>query len=230
MKATIDYIKHKFEEFNHRFFGGRLPELSFELSDASGFLGLFTCDFRNMPDGTKETTSYKLRINTRIDMQQDALDDVIIHEMIHYFIAYHNLIDTAPHGNIFRCLIESININHGRHIEVSHRNSTPEEQEQAVSKKPTWHVIAEVEFSNGTYGVKVLPRVVPKVLKFVETVKKALDVKDVKLFIHNNPFFNRFPTSTALSCQPIEHEIFLTNIKGAKKLIINGDQLIPVKQ
>lgn len=229
MIATIDYIKNRFEEFNRRFFGGRLPALPFELSDSSRFLGLFVCDMKRLPDGTTENSNFRLRINTRIDMPQDALDDVIIHEMIHYFIAYHHLIDTSAHGKIFLSIMGSINDNHGRHIEVSHRNVTPEEREQAISKKPTWHVIAELEFRDGTYGVKVLPRNVPKVIKYVATVKKSREVKDVTLFLHDNPFFNKFPTSTALSCQPIDHNIFMANVQGAKKLIINGSQLIPVK-
>lgn len=229
MKANIDYIEQRFEEFNRRMFGGKLPKLPFELSDASRFLGLFTCDCRNLPDGTKVNTNYKLRINTRIDMAQDALDDVIIHEMIHYFIAYHNLIDTAPHGKIFLSIMESINANHGRHIEVSHRNPTEAEKAQAVSTKPTWHVIAEIELTNGTFGVKVLPRVVQKVLAYVNAAKQAPNIKDVKLYLHNNPFFNKFPTSAALRFQPIDHEVFLSNVKGARKLMINGTQLIPVK-
>lgn len=230
MIATVEYIEQKFEEFNHRFFGGKLPKLPIELSDASRFLGLFTCEVKKNPDGSRQNYNYKLRINTRIDMQQDALDDVIIHEMIHYFIAFHNLIDTSSHGKIFLSIMESINANYGRKIEVSHKNSTKEEKEQAVSKKPTWHVIAEIELSDGSYGVKVLPRVVPKVLKFVEALKQHPTVKDIRLYLHNNPFFNKFPTSAALRYEPIAHDVFRSNIAGAKKLLINGSQLIPVKQ
>lgn len=228
MKATVNYIEQKFEEFNRLIFGGKLPKLPIELSDASRFLGLFTYDFHILPDGTKEMTNYKLRINTRIDMEQDALDDVIIHEMIHYFIAYHNLVDTSSHGKIFQSLMESININHGRHIEVAHNNPTEVEREQAVSPKPVWHVIAKLELTDGTCGVKVLPRVVPKVLMYVDEIKKSHKVKDVKLYLHNNPFFNRYPTSTSLTYKIIDRQVFLKNIEKAKKLIINGSQLIPM--
>lgn len=230
MIASIQYIEQKFGEFNRLFFGGRLPILQFELSDASRFLGQFNWDEKTLPDGRIEKSNFKLRVNTRIDMTQDALDDVIIHEMIHYFIDYHNLVDSSPHGNIFRAIMESINVNHGRHIEVAHRNPSEEEKKQAVSKKPVWHVIAEIELNDGSYGVKVLPRMVQKILGFYKAVCQSPKVKDVKLYLHNNPFFNRFPTSAALKYEPLDHKLFLTNIVGAKKLIINNNQLIPVNQ
>lgn len=227
MIATKEYIETKFEEFNRQFFGGKLPKLQIELSDASRFLGLFTCDVKRLIDGSTENTNFKLRINTRIDLQQNALDDVIIHEMIHYFIAYHNFIDTSSHGKIFCSIMESINDNHGRHVEIAHKSSTEEEKEQYISKRKSWHVIAELELNDGTYGVKVLPRVSEKVLKYFESMKNSKEIKDIKLYLHDNPFFNRFPTSASFKFHPLSHEVFIANIAGAKRLLINGTQLIP---
>lgn len=206
MIATVEYIRERFAKFNAQMFGGRLPALAIELCDAKGYLGQFVCN--------REKTDFRLRINTRIDMPQAELDDVIIHEMIHYFIAYHNLVDTAPHGQIFLSVMQSINANHGRHITVTHRN-TPEQREQAVSKEAKWHVIALLELTDGTYGVKVLPRVKPKIQNYVMAVKRSPNIKDVKLYMHNNPFFNRYPTSAALKYHVIDLATFMANIGGA---------------
>lgn len=45
MKATLPYIEQKFEEFNRQMFGGKLPKISVELSDAKTFLG--QCVYKN---------------------------------------------------------------------------------------------------------------------------------------------------------------------------------------
>lgn len=210
MKATIKYVEQRVAEFNRRMFANRLPPIPIELGDAAGYLGLFLSD--------RQKTSFKLRINTRIDMPQDALDDVIIHEMIHYFIAWSGLVDSSPHGNIFRSIMLSINASHGRNIQISGRNSSPQEQEQAVSKRPTWHVIAELEIADGTWGVKVLPRVRQKVAAYAAAVRQAPNIRSVKLYLHNNPFFNRYPTSAALKYHSIDRDTFLQNLAGAQPL------------
>lgn len=227
MIATIPYIKQRFDEYNAKMFGGRLPHLKIELSDAARFLGLFVCDVRRDSDGRRENYNFRLRINMRIDMRPDVLDDVIIHEMIHYFIALHNLVDTSAHGKIFRSIMESLNANHGRNIQVAHRNLTDEEREQAVSKRPTWHIIARLELTDGSTGVKVLPRVAEKVVGYVNAVKRAPNVRDIVLYLHNNPFFNRYPTSASLKYQPISSDIFDVNLSGARPIEIRGNKLYP---
>lgn len=226
MKATLQYIQQRFDEFNRLMFAGRLPQLPIELSDASTFLGLFVCKIKHLPDGTTQHTDFRLRINTRIDLPQDTLDDVVIHEMIHYFIAYHGLTDTSAHGKIFRSLMESINANHGRHITISRRHATEQEKEQAINPKARWHVIALLELTDGSLGVKVLPRVMERIRTYVDAVSQANNVSMVKLYLHNNPFFNRYPTSGALKYHTIDLDTFNANIIGASRLELRASRLI----
>ena len=44
---------------------------------------------------------FKLRINKRIDLPEQEIEDIIIHEMIHYHIAYNGIKDTSTHGRVF---------------------------------------------------------------------------------------------------------------------------------
>ena len=98
MKATIPYIEQKFEEFNQQMFAGQLPKLPIELSDAKTFLGVCAFKTRKGKDGKKICYDFKLRINTRIDLPDEEIEDTIIHEMIHYFIGYNQLEDASAHG------------------------------------------------------------------------------------------------------------------------------------
>lgn len=225
MKPTIPYIEKKFEEFNHQIFGGKLPKLPIELSDASGFLGKCVYQQRRLANGLKEYSDFSLRINTRFDLPENVLEDTIIHEMIHYFILWNGLHDSSDHGDIFKAIMTSINTAHNRNISISHHGSA-EEKEQAVSTKRVWHVIAAIYFKTGRTGVKVLPRTVPKILDYYKAAIAHPEIGEVKLFLHDNPFFNRYPTSAAFRIHDIDQELLETNLVKARKLKINGTQII----
>ena len=225
MKATIKYVEKKFDEFNRQMFGGRLPKLPVRMSDAVTFLGMCVAKVRTLPDGRKEHFDFELRVSLRHDIPERDLEDVIIHEMIHYFIMYNELVDSSPHGELFKAMMRSINRTYGRNITIS-RRSTPEEHKQTVESKAQWHVIAAVRFRNGKHGVKVLPRVVPKILDYHGKVSAVAEIAGVDLFLHNNPFFNRYPTSAALKVHEIDKDLLSQNLAGARRLIVQNGKLI----
>ena len=69
---------------------------------------------------------YHLTLSDRYEMEEKVLEDIVIHEMIHYFIHYRKIKDSSSHGPMFRKLMNEINRNFGRHITVSHRCSRKE--------------------------------------------------------------------------------------------------------
>lgn len=81
MKDTIAYVEKKFEELNGQIFAGRLPKLPIDFSDVSSALGQCVCQERLMPDGTKEYSDFRMKINSRIDLPENLVEDVIIHEI-----------------------------------------------------------------------------------------------------------------------------------------------------
>lgn len=225
MRPTVEYIEKKFDEFNRRMFAGRLPSLPIELSDAGGFLGKCVFQQRRLPDGLMEYSGFSLRINTRFDLPEAVVEDTIIHEMIHYFILLNGLHDTSNHGEIFKAIMGSINAAYGRNISVRHHGSK-EEAAQAVSTRRVWHVIAAVYFKSGKAGVKVLPRTVPKILDYHKAATAHRDIAEVKLYLSDNPFFNRYPTSAALRFHEIDGSLLESNLADARKLKISGSQIV----
>lgn len=206
-------------------FGGRLPKLPIVLSDAKTFLGQCVARTTTLPSGLKRYSDFELRINTRVDYPEEVVEDTIIHEMIHYFIFYNNLHDTSEHGNIFRSIMQSINDNYGRRITISHM-ATPEEKEQAVSTKRSWHVVAVVNLKDGKVGVKVLPRVMPKIIAFYEQLSSEKTVDSILLYLTDEPFFNRFPTSTALRVNFVEKDTLKSYLVKAQELMIHNNKVI----
>ena len=228
MKATIPYAEKKFEEFNQLMFDGKLPKLPIELSDAKTFLGL--CVYKKKRTLLGKTTCYdfKLRINTRIDLAEAEIEDIIIHEMIHYYIGLNKIEDSSAHGQVFRNLMNTINEKYGRHIKISHK-PTQEQKEQLYGTKRRWHVVAFVTFKDEKTGIKVLPRILPKIQNYYNVVSKESNVEHIEMYMTNNPFFNRFPSSSALRVHYIDKAEAELHLKGAERLVWDGARLIKKK-
>lgn len=212
----------RFAEFNRRMFRGNLPEIPVVLTSAKSFLGQCVSRVRNLPDGRKEHYDFYLKFSTYYDQPQEVIDDTIIHEMIHYFIFYNGLPDSGPHGQIFKSIMSNFNRVYGLHLSVTHRNSPGKTLQAAESGKRTWHIIAVVTYRSGQTGVKVLPRVAVKAINYHNAVSSAPEIRDVKLYLHDNPFFNRFPTSAALKVHILDRQEIDINLTGASRLKITS--------
>lgn len=223
-KKLLNKIKSRFDHFNKLIFAGRLPAIPVQLADAKTFLGMCTAKVRRFPDGRSEYSDFVLKISTRLSLSADELDDLIVHEMIHYFIMYNGLPDTSPHGPIFKTLMNTVNHRYGLHITVSH-HSTPEQREQAVSTRRTWHVIAVVSWRDGRTGVKVLPRVASKIIAYNNVVANHNDIAGVEYYLHDNIFWNRYPTSGAFKVHDIDADLVAPNLVGARALEIKGNKI-----
>lgn len=124
MFPTIPYIQSCFDEYNARFFGNALPPIPIKLSNARTFLGKVTFTRRrSWLFGPVRNENFVLRINTRLDLPEELVQDTILHEMIHYYIALNHLRDTSTHGRLFRQHMKRINDEGNRHITISYRLS-----------------------------------------------------------------------------------------------------------
>lgn len=224
MRATIHYIENRFREFNELMFEGKLPKLPIELSDSKTFLGLCVCQKRRSITGKTELYNFRLRFNTRIDLSEEELEDTIIHEMIHYYIGYNKMKDSSAHGTIFKQIMNEINQNYGRHISISHKG-TKEQKEQAYGNKKRWHAVAVVSFTNGKTGVKVLPRIAPRIINYYNVVGSNSNVSDIKLYMCNDPFFNRYPNSSAFTVIYVSHEEIMSHLAEAEQMMCDGKAL-----
>lgn len=198
MKPTVAYIESKFDEFNALIFGGRLPKIPVALSKAASYVGLCTFKTRRRPFRAPEYYDFKLRISTRFDLPEAEVEDTIIHEMIHYHIRLNGIKDTSAHGKVFRQMMTDINIRFGRHITVSH-HTTREQREAALDKRPKPHVVAIVSFKDGRKGLKLLPRNQQRIAAYNRVVGGSRDVVGIEYYLETDPWFNRFPTSSAFN-------------------------------
>lgn len=123
MIATLPYLSERFQHFNRLCFDGQLPMPHIRLTTASSYIGQMRYHNRRRPDGTWERHDFTMNFSTRFDLPEADIEDTIIHEMIHYYIDFHNLEDSSIHGHLFRQMMYDINRRFQRHITISYRNS-----------------------------------------------------------------------------------------------------------
>ena len=129
MIPTVEYLEERFDTFNRMCFEGALPRIPIKLSHARTFVGrLVYRPVRNWRGRVVRREDFVIRISTRFDLPEAEIEDTLIHEMIHYWIAWKDIPDSSTHGREFRRIMQEINTRHGRHLTISHK-STPEEQD-----------------------------------------------------------------------------------------------------
>lgn len=116
MIADIYFMRERFARFNEQIFRSMLPLPQFKVREARSYRGKFFHDHSGLYGDI-----YTLVLSKSFDLDERELEDVLIHEMIHFYIAFNRIKDRSPHGPQFRSLMAQINQAHGRNIEISHR-------------------------------------------------------------------------------------------------------------
>ena len=218
MTPTIEYIEKKFAEFNRQMFGGKLPKISVELSDAKTFLGQCVYKKRRKLFGRTELYDFRLRINTRVDLPENVMEDTIIHEMIHYYIGYNQLKDTSAHGTLFRQMMDDINRRFGRHITVSHRRTAEDNARDTAVRQ---HLVCRVRFRDGRSGLTVAAHT--RLLPLWDALAGWSEVGEFRWYVTRDPFFNRFPRSKVVKVYRVDDAELEERLRSAVPLMREGN-------
>lgn len=135
MRATLDFLNDKFHYFNIEIFNNELPEPLMHITSARSFMGQFKV--KSSGSLLKREVTYHITVSNCYDLDLHILEDIIIHEMIHFLIHVRKMRDTSTHGNIFCALMRDINSRFNRNITVSHRCT----RQQLESDKSKSHSI-----------------------------------------------------------------------------------------
>ncbi len=123
MTITVDYIRRNFDEFNMLVFGGVLKTPPFRVSRARTFLGMVKCKRKRMLLSKWHFYDFEFVISSKVNLLKDEneVEDVILHEMIHYYILSNQLQDSSAHGVLFRKMMKDINTKFNRNITISRK-------------------------------------------------------------------------------------------------------------
>lgn len=224
MIPDIKFVRNTFLKFNSLIFKNDLPVPRFSLVHASTFLGKCRYRWKRGIDGKIVNYDFNLRFSLSHDLDEFVWEDTVIHEMIHYHMAYHNIRDSSSHGPEFRKLMNSVNARFGRHMSVSHK-SDPATDAQKEGLVGRWHAVAVLRFSNGNVGLKVLPRVVERIAGYHRSMSRLAGLSFIELFMSNDIYFERFPCSSVLKYHLVDAEAVEVALRKASRILCEDGKM-----
>lgn len=217
MTATVPFIQKTFDRFNALCFEGVLPVVPIVLTKARTFLGKM--EYKSRRDFFGIVSShydFRLKISTSFDLPEEELEDVVIHEMIHYYIAYRKLRDSSAHGETFRRIMEAINRKYGRHISVSHHCRPKQDLAGTDGNRIKKHYLCVSTFPDGNMGITVCAST--KISELYRLLPQYYSITGMEWYVSLDPFFNRFPRSNTPKIYKITKEELSEHLKESVPL------------
>lgn len=101
-----------FFTFNNKYFGGVLPMPKFKITHSYRTLGRFTCFL----EGNNSYYGEELMVSDNYDYTESQFRDVVVHEMIHFYLLHIGEDRTCSHGKAFKRMAEDFNLRYGMNI------------------------------------------------------------------------------------------------------------------
>lgn len=114
MELTTELLEKKFNEYNTLYFNDSLPTPSFRIINSYRNCGKFR--FIEIPS-RKKINHERIEISGYYDWTEEQLRDVIIHEMIHFYVIRNHMEDEKDsHGGEFMKIANELNEKYGMNI------------------------------------------------------------------------------------------------------------------
>ena len=177
MTATIPFIEEKAAQFNSLCFAGILPPIPVKLVKARTFVGKAT--FRGRTD-------FVLRVSTLFDLSEEEWEDVVIHELIHFYVAFQEIRDSSAHGREFRRIMATINETFSRHVTVRHKGAPPKTEIRENN-------VCVSLLGDDRWGVTICSDAMKPRLD--RQLPRYYRLQKMTWYRSADPFFNRYPRS-----------------------------------
>ncbi len=186
MIPTIEYIEQKFREYNAAIFNSELVPLPIKLSRARTFVGITSYKRKRKLLGGERKYDFSLRFSTCFDLTESEWDDVIIHEMIHYYIGSRQIRDTSAHGAVFRKMMTDINLRFHRNITISMRKAHLASTGQTTS--PVYFCV--IRLRDGRTGVISVAKT--RIFEIHRRIAMLVSAESIKWYVSRDEYFARF--------------------------------------
>ena len=115
MVANLVILAESFDKYNKAYFEEKLPIPQFDLLHSFRTCGYF----QYIKGGWFDKTLYDptISITDYYDFTEKQFKDIMVHEMIHYYLAYFSIDRRCRHGKKFMEMAERLNKTYGLHIE-----------------------------------------------------------------------------------------------------------------
>jgi SprT-like family. len=215
MTASLETVQEMFGRFNEMCFARELPPVPIKIVKARTFLGkvTFTCR-RGLFGIPGRRENLVMRISSSFDLTQRELEDVVLHEMIHYCIIWKDIHDTSTHGKVFRSMMDRINEEYGRNITVRHHGESG--RTELVDLPARENCICIALLDNGKMGITVCAP--EKMAAIRRSLPRHFRLQKMTWYRSADPFFSRFPRSRTPKIYKIKEDEVQPHISDAEMI------------
>ena len=205
MQIDTEWIAVNFDRFNKENFGGRLTPPKFSVNNARTRLGSMAFKWKQSLF-KRETYDYVIRLSNYYDIPEVEFQNVLLHEMIHYYIAVNHFKDDSVHGTMFRSIAQRIN-KQGWHVVV--RTDTRKwpvaerNRKKVITRK---RIVLAASTTDGKYFLSVIgPGSVRKVKL---QIARTPQIREARWFESSDDYFQQFPQCRALRGRIVAKELW----------------------
>ena len=112
MEINRTTIYASFHLYNFDYFGNKLPAPNFKVRHSYRTLGYFSCEY----DLDGNMFNQTIEVSDNYDYTESQLRDIVVHEMIHYYLAYMGIDPQCHHGREFNKMADEFNRKYGMNI------------------------------------------------------------------------------------------------------------------
>lgn len=203
MQISVQWLEQWFTVFNEQYFDSGLPLPRLALSRSRTRLGSMSCKrLTRLLRGTK-FSDFTIRLSNYYDLSEREFQNVLLHEMIHYSIAYTGLKDTSPHGVVFRRMADEFNRKHGWNIKVtgSTRGVRP-----AKPQPDREFLVLALLLDSGEHLFSVVnPRYAHEIDRNIRSVSR---VKNFSWYTTRDRYFMDFPRVRSLRGRRVSMDVY----------------------
>lgn len=179
-------------------------------------LGQFCCTRQNgLLSVFSRPKDCTIKISLFYDMTEHERLSVLLHEMIHYYIAYNRIKDTSPHGEVFRSLMRQLN-SQGWSVSVSGKTTKLNVSARASTSK--WRIVLALETAEHKRFLSVVQK--NYVSPLDSQIKGIPEIVNHAWFLSDDDYFHNFPTVRTLRGRRVVKEEFERLTSSMKKLEI----------
>lgn len=202
MELTVKILREWFTRFNAEYFGGKLPEPRLLVSSARTQLGQFSC--RRVRKGWLRgytTTGYTIKVSDYYDMEERDYQQTLLHEMLHFYIAYTGRRDTSAHGQLFRQLAAQLNEAGGWHITATSRTEQYAVRRQQADAQ---YLLSLIQTTDGHHYLSVVN---PSYRRYIERqAARSPQVQSLHFVVSTAPQYATWPKTRSLRGRRISAE------------------------
>ena len=114
MIADLNTMSRMFKECNEKYFDGSLPTPYFCLMNKLNTLARF--EYNKDKKGKHPIKWQALKFTDCYDFPEEDFREIMVHELIHYYITWNGIKDNKDHGREFMRIANEINEKYGLNV------------------------------------------------------------------------------------------------------------------